>query len=135
MAEEKVATPGFDFSNVGKLISCPDIPAFSEVAAGTTVFVAGTSKVYGPYRLDREIARSGGKITFLAFGLGSSKVGKPLTKAELEVENARKDTDLLAMRAELDAMKADHIRATASFQAAAARGEVTLDKPTPAAKK
>lgn len=98
--KEKVATQGCDFADGAKLISVIDHPAFAEVKEGAEVFVSGFSKVYGPYKLDREVGSGNGKKIYLAYSVsnGSAARSKPLTKAELEAENIAKDAKLEAAR-------------------------------------
>jgi len=65
--------------------------------SGDHVFVGGESKVYGPYQLDLEIGRGNGKILYKAFAPGSKANSKPLSKAELEQQNAQLIARLAAL--------------------------------------
>jgi hypothetical protein len=102
---ERIPTPGAEFFDNRyspvKFVTTLDIPEKGITSkSGDVVFVAGASKVYGPYRLDLEIGRGNGKVHWKAYALESkAQMSKPKTKAEVEQENAQ----LLARLAKLEA--------------------------------
>lgn len=75
---------------------------------GDTVFVASGTKVYGPYRLGEEIGSGNGKVHRKAFKVDEHgnrvQAAKPLTKAQLEAENARKDAALDQYRKQVESL-------------------------------
>lgn len=81
-----------------KFITTDDDRGFK---SGDVVFIGSSDKVYGPYQLDTEIGKGNGQIHWKAFSISATTRSKPLTKDELEKENARKDAQIAEMQQQL----------------------------------
>jgi len=84
---------------------------------GDLVFVGGESKVYGPYQLDLQIGQGNGQVHWKAFSVNSRAQQKPMTKDELEQQNAQLLARIEELAAQVNAAKPKQPKAAASTKA------------------